>query len=76
MYFALAHFNLFGSIFKYNLIFITQNDNKSVINLTVSVDDFAVVHVQSNDLLLVVYNTICNTSIIQIHKEYSPVQGI
>ena len=58
------------------MLFIIQDVSKFVINFTVKVAKVAVIHTEAYDFWLVIYNTICNTRIINIHLEYSRIQGL
>ena len=48
MYFSSDHFNIYISIFKYTLVFITQSVNKFVACFAVFMAEFTVVHMGEN----------------------------
>ena len=72
MYFSLDHFHFSIYIFKYTLVFITECVNKFVIYLAVLVAKLAVVQMEANGLLVIVYHMVCNTRIICIELKPSP----
>ena len=56
--------------------FPEKSDTKFYLVIHFLVSEFSVVHVEAYGLLIIFYNSICNTRIIQIQLESSPVQGL
>ena len=61
MYFSSAHFHSSISLFKYTLIFVTMFVNKFIVYFSVLEAELAVVYMESDSFLIIVYQTIFNT---------------